>query len=189
MKRTITMWNEKDPIWYKMCHHYSLQIRVFNSRRLVMFCFWWDWKNTPYYEILPRSETLNANRYCFQMDWFRAEIVDKPTELKASFFYVFSRYQHDIAHSGSMTKANEHAKRGTQIIIIITFTDTTSGMALMASDLNAVYMFCFNERSWATANIPFGTIDLLVSCLKLIRWSSDPTLGDIVLCVSVHEYE
>lgn len=42
-----------------------------------MLCCWWDHKNIVHYELLKENETVNAIRYCMQLDVLKREIQRK----------------------------------------------------------------------------------------------------------------
>ncbi|XP_076377132.1 histone-lysine N-methyltransferase SETMAR-like [Megalopta genalis] len=47
----------------------------------VLLCIWWDWKSVVYYELLPQGDTINADKYCNQLDQLKAAITEKRPEL------------------------------------------------------------------------------------------------------------
>ncbi|XP_050459528.1 histone-lysine N-methyltransferase SETMAR-like [Cataglyphis hispanica] len=47
----------------------------------VLLSIWWDWKGVVYYELLPQGETINADKYCNQLDQLKAAIAEKRPEL------------------------------------------------------------------------------------------------------------
>ena len=40
----------------------------------------WDWKGVLYYELLPRNQMIYSNKYCFQLDQLKAELIKKHLE-------------------------------------------------------------------------------------------------------------
>ena len=44
-------------------------------------CIWWDWKGILCYELLPENQTINSNKYCFQLDQLKAALDKKRPEL------------------------------------------------------------------------------------------------------------
>ena len=44
-------------------------------------CIWWDWKVVFYYELLLENQTINSNKYCFQLDQLKAALDEKRPEL------------------------------------------------------------------------------------------------------------
>ena len=46
-----------------------------------MLCVWWDWKGVLYYELLLENQTINSNKYCFQLDQLKAALNGKHPEL------------------------------------------------------------------------------------------------------------
>jgi len=60
----------------------------------VMLCVWWDWKGILYYELLPNNETINSEKYCFQLDELKTAIEQKRPEIanrKSSCFIRIMR--------------------------------------------------------------------------------------------------
>lgn len=47
----------------------------------VMLCIWWDFKGVVYYELLPKNETINKEKYCQQLDNLKKSIAEKRPEL------------------------------------------------------------------------------------------------------------
>jgi len=60
----------------------------------VLLCIWWDWKGVCYYELLPQGDTINADKYCNQLDQLKAAIAEKRPELANRRGVVF---HHDNA--------------------------------------------------------------------------------------------
>lgn len=50
-------------------------------QKKVMLCCWWDRKGVVYYELLKENETVNADRYCSQLDVLNTEIQRKRPSL------------------------------------------------------------------------------------------------------------
>ena len=50
-------------------------------QKKVMLCCWWDRTGIVYYELLKENETVNANRYCSQLDALNTEIQRKRPSL------------------------------------------------------------------------------------------------------------
>ena len=46
-----------------------------------MLCIWWDWKGVLYYELLPKNQRINSNKYCSQLDQLKAALDEKHPEL------------------------------------------------------------------------------------------------------------
>ena len=46
-----------------------------------MVCIWWEWKGVLYYELLPKNQTINSNKYCLQLDQLKAALNKKHPEL------------------------------------------------------------------------------------------------------------
>lgn len=47
----------------------------------MMLCIWWDIKGVVYYELLPENQTINAAKYCEQLDRLREAVAKKRPEL------------------------------------------------------------------------------------------------------------
>ena len=47
----------------------------------VLLSVWWDWKGIIYYELLPNNETINADKYCHQLDELKDAVHKKRPEL------------------------------------------------------------------------------------------------------------
>ena len=47
----------------------------------VMFCVWWDMKGVIYHEVLQSNETINAERYCRQLEELLKNLNDKRPSL------------------------------------------------------------------------------------------------------------
>ena len=45
--------------------------------KMVILCIWWDWKGVLYYELLLENQTINSNKYCFQLDQLKAALNEK----------------------------------------------------------------------------------------------------------------
>jgi len=46
-----------------------------------MLCVWWDWKGILYYELLSNNETINSEKYYFQLDELKTAIEQKCSEI------------------------------------------------------------------------------------------------------------
>ena len=46
-----------------------------------MLCIWWNWKGVLYYELLLENQTINYNKYWFQLYQLKAALYKKPPEL------------------------------------------------------------------------------------------------------------
>ncbi|CAK9834541.1 Mariner Mos1 transposase [Anthophora retusa] len=58
----------------------------------VLLCIWWDWKGVVYYELLPQGDTINADKYCNQLDQLKAAIAEKRPELANRRGVVFHHH-------------------------------------------------------------------------------------------------
>lgn len=70
----------------------------------VMLCIWWDWKGIVYYEVLPRGQTINAERYCVQLTKLKEEIQKKRPELVNRKNVVFHQ-DNATPHTALATKS------------------------------------------------------------------------------------
>ena len=55
----------------------------------VMLCIWWDWKGVLYYELLPKNQTINCNKYCSELDQLKAALDEKHPELVSRKHIIF----------------------------------------------------------------------------------------------------
>ena len=46
-----------------------------------MLCIWWDGKGVLYDELLLENQTINSNKYCFQLDQLKTALDEKHPEL------------------------------------------------------------------------------------------------------------
>lgn len=72
--------------------------------RKVMLSIWWDWKGILYYELLPSSERISANKYCSQLEQLKKAVLEKRPQLVRTKNVVF---HHDNAspHTALATKS------------------------------------------------------------------------------------
>lgn len=63
-------------------------------QKKVMLSVWWDFKGIVYFELLPRNQTINSERYCNQLDKLNDSIQQKRPELANRKGVVF---HHDNA--------------------------------------------------------------------------------------------
>lgn len=72
-------------------------------QKKLMLCVWWDMKGIIYYELLQPNQTINAEKYCEQLQKLNSELVKKRPELINRKGVVF---HHDNArpHSAMMTQ-------------------------------------------------------------------------------------
>ena len=54
-----------------------------------MLCIWWDWKGVLYYELLPKNQTINCNKYCSELDQLKAALDEKHPELVSRKHIIF----------------------------------------------------------------------------------------------------
>ena len=52
-------------------------------------CIGWDWKGALYYELLPKNQTINCNKYGFQLDQLKAALNEKCPELVSRKDIIF----------------------------------------------------------------------------------------------------
>ena len=60
-------------------------------------CIWWDWKGVLYYELLLENQTINSNKFCFQLDQLKVALDEKRPELvnrKRIIFHQDNASQH-----------------------------------------------------------------------------------------------
>lgn len=55
----------------------------------VLLCIWWDWKGVIYYDLLPSGQTINATRYCAQLEELKEAVLRKRPELRYRRNVVF----------------------------------------------------------------------------------------------------
>lgn len=67
----------------------------------MLFC-WWDRKDIVHYDLLKENETVNANRYCWQLDVSKKEIQLKRPSL-ANRKDVILYHDHVRPHVASKT--------------------------------------------------------------------------------------
>ncbi|CAK9827568.1 Histone-lysine N-methyltransferase SETMAR [Anthophora retusa] len=65
-----------------------------HPKKVLLCIIWWDWKGVVYYELLPQGDTINADKYCNQLDQLKAAIAEKRPELANRRGVVF---HHDNA--------------------------------------------------------------------------------------------
>ena len=66
-----------------------------SSKEGDVLCISWDWKGVLYYELLPEDQTINSNKYCFQLDQLKAALYEKHAELVNRKRIIFIRITQD----------------------------------------------------------------------------------------------
>ncbi|GBM12650.1 hypothetical protein AVEN_46140-1 [Araneus ventricosus] len=77
----------------RVCHQHPPKTNI--PFRKVMLCYWWDWKDIVYYELLPSNQTIYSVKY--QLDNFEQNIYQKFPELanhKGMAFHQDNSRQH-----------------------------------------------------------------------------------------------
>jgi histone-lysine N-methyltransferase SETMAR len=69
----------------------------------VILSMWWDWRGVLYFELLPCGQTIDAKKYCAQLENLKRAVAEKRPELANRKGVVF---HHDNAkpHTALVTK-------------------------------------------------------------------------------------
>ena len=85
-KRLWSKWNEPTQITPKASCHPNK----------VMLWTWRNWKGVLYYERLLKSQMMNSNKYCFQLNQLKAVLNEKCTQLVNRKYIIFLRVTQDL---------------------------------------------------------------------------------------------
>ena len=84
-------------------HRKGKQRRRSTKRKKIMLSIWWDWKESVFYELLPKNKTINSDVYCEQLQKLSDAIAQKCPELinrKGVMFY----YDNARPHTSLITR-------------------------------------------------------------------------------------
>jgi len=101
-EKWITYYNPtRKRLWIKKGEKAQTIAKLGLTRKKVMLCVWWDWKEIVHYELLSSNQTINSEFYCEQQRLQQA-IERKRPELINRRGVVF----HDNArpHTSLMTR-------------------------------------------------------------------------------------
>ena len=113
-----TMWNGRDGGASEMNHHQPHQRPVFIQRRWC--CIWWDWRGVLYYELFPENQTINSNKYCFQLDQLKAALNEKRLELVNRKRIIF--HQDTARQHVSLTTRQKLLQLGWEVLIHLPYS-------------------------------------------------------------------
>ena len=82
----------------------------------MMLCIWWDWRGVLYYELLLENQTINSNKYCFQLDQLKAAFDKKRPELVNRKCIIF--HQHNARPHISLMTRQKLLPPGWEVLIL-----------------------------------------------------------------------
>ncbi|XP_012060519.1 PREDICTED: histone-lysine N-methyltransferase SETMAR-like [Atta cephalotes] len=74
-------------------------------QKKVMLSMWWDWKESVFYELLPKNKTINSDVYCEQLQKLSDAIAQKHSELinrKGVVFHHDNARPHKFGYSAKI---------------------------------------------------------------------------------------
>ena len=80
-----------------------------------MLCIWWDWKGILCYELLPKNQTINSNKYCTQLDQLKAALDEKHPELVNRKCIIF--HQDNVRPRVSLLTRQNLLQLGWEVLI------------------------------------------------------------------------
>ena len=114
----------------------------------VMLYIWWDWKEVLYYELLPENQTINSNKYCFQLDQLKAALDEKRPELVNRKHIIF--HQDNARPHVSLMTRQKLLQLGWEVLIHLPYSPDIAPSVYIYLGLYKILLMEKNSIPWKT---------------------------------------